>query len=342
MNVRIRLYYVTAARAVSIMKQVAMEQPASDFDGAWKYALAQYFAPFLALFFPTAHAAINWSHPITFRDTELQQIAPEDQEGKQRVDTLVRVRRHDGTPAWVFVHVEVQSQRDPTFAERMFRYHARLYDRDRIPVVSLAVLGDEEPAWRPDHFGYALWGCELALRFPTVKLLDLDPAVLGVTPNLFAALTLLHRDAQETRGKPAERLMRKVMRYRSLLRQGYTVSELRSLLRLMEHLLRLDPELARQARDAMRQVEVEELGMDTFVTSFEEIGRAEGLAEGELRGQRTLILHLLGRKLGPLNEAMQAQINALAAQQLLSLSDALLDFTDQADLVAWLDRPAEP
>ncbi len=78
--------------------------------------------------------------------------------------------------------------------------------------------------------------------------------------------------------------------------------------------------------------------MDAFVTSFEEIGRAEGLAEGALRGQRTLILHQLGCKLGPLNEALQARINALAAPQLLSLSDALLDFTNQADLVTWLDR----
>jgi len=67
-----------------------MEQPPSDFDGAWKYALEQYFAPFLALFFPEAHAAINWGQPITFRDNELHQIAPEDQAGKQRVDKLVR------------------------------------------------------------------------------------------------------------------------------------------------------------------------------------------------------------------------------------------------------------
>jgi len=135
-----------------------MEQPASDFDGAWKYALEQYFAPFLELFFPDAFAAIDWSEPIVFRDTELQQIAPEDQEGKQRVDKLVQVRRLDGAPAWVFVHIEIQSQRDVDFGERMFRYHARLYDRDRVPVVSLAVLGDEEVGWRPDRFGYALWG----------------------------------------------------------------------------------------------------------------------------------------------------------------------------------------
>lgn len=232
-----------------------MEPPPSDFDGAWKYALEHYFPNFLALFFPEAHAAIDWRLPVAFRDTELQQIAPEDQAGKQRVDKLVRVRATDGTPTWVYVHVEVQSQRDGEFAERMFRYHARLFDRDRIPVVSLAVLGDDAPSWRPDGFGYTRWGCELALHFPTVKLLDLDQEVLAATVNPFATLVLLHRDAQETRHDPAERLWRKVGRYRALLRQGYSAADIRQLLRLIEHLLRLDPTLADQAHLAMRHVE---------------------------------------------------------------------------------------
>jgi hypothetical protein len=314
-----------------------MEQPPSDFDGAWKYALEQYFAPFLELFFPEAHASIDWREPAAFRDTELQQIAPEDQAGKQRVDKLVQVRRLDGTPAWVFVHIEIQSQRDAAFAERMFRYHARLYDRDRIPVVSLAVLGDEEPDWRPSSFGYALWGCELALRFPTVKLLDLDPTRLEHTKNPFATLALLHRDAQETRGNPAERLRRRAIRYRTLLRQDYSASDIRTLLRLMEHILRLGPQFAEEARATIRQVELEETGMDTFLTSFEELARAEGQREMALQ----MALRQLHRKVGPLSEELQARVSVLASERLLALSDALLDFTAQADLIVWLDAQDE-
>lgn len=311
-----------------------MEQPASDFDGAWKYALEQYFAPFLEIFFPEAYAAIDWSEPVAFRDTELQQIAPEDQEGKQRVDKLIQIRRLDGTPAWVFVHIEIQSQRDAAFSERMLRYHARLYDRDRVPVVSLAVLGDEEAGWRPDRFGYELWGCELALRFPTVKLLDLDSARLEQTRNPFATLALLHRDAQETRGKPTERVLRKAARYRALLGQGYTAPDVRALLRLMEHLLRLDPTLAQEARDTMRRVELEVTGMDTFVTSFEEIGREEG----RLEERQAMVLRLLNRKVGPLADELHERVAALAPEALLTLSEALLDFTAQRDLAAWLDQ----
>ena len=119
---------------------------------------------------------------------------------------------------------------------------------------------------------------------------------------------------------------------RTLLRQGYPASDVRALLRLMEHLLRLDPELARQARDAMRHVEEEELGMTTFVTSFEEIGRAEG--------QRDLVLRLLARKVGPLAPELQARVVALNPEALLSLSDALLDFATLANLTAWLEQQA--
>lgn len=76
--------------------------------------------------------------------------------------------------------------------------------------------------------------------------------------------------------------------------------------------------------------------MTCFVTSFEEIGRAEGRIEG----QRDLVLRLLRRKVGSLDEAVAARVVSLAPEALLTLSEALLDFTDQSDLAAWLERNA--
>ncbi len=38
--------------------------------------------------------------------------------------------------------------------------------------MSLLVLGDEHPKWRPKHFEYKLWENHLSLKFPAVKLLD--------------------------------------------------------------------------------------------------------------------------------------------------------------------------
>ena len=58
------------------------------------------------------------------------------------------------------------------FAERMFVDYYRLFDRYRLPLASLVVLADDRPQWRPDRYERRLWGCELALKFPVVKLLD--------------------------------------------------------------------------------------------------------------------------------------------------------------------------
>ena len=88
--------------------------------------------------------------------------------------------------------------------------------------------------------------------------------------------------------------------------------------------------------------------MERFVTSFEEIGREEGLVEGREEGlakgivegrtdeRRALVLRQLTRKVGPLAPELQARIAALDPEALLTLSEALLDFTSMADLTAWL------
>jgi hypothetical protein len=70
-----------------------------------------------------------------------------------------------------------------------------------------------------------------------------------------------------------------------------------------------------------------------FVTSFEEIGRTEG--------QRDLVLRLINRKVGLLTEELQARVAALAPAVLLTLGEALLDFTNQTDLLVWLDQNSD-
>jgi hypothetical protein len=174
-----------------------MELPPSDFDGAWKYALDHYLPACLELFFPLVYAGIDWTQPVTDEPTALAQINPERTQGKRHVDKLVQVMRHDGAPALVFVHLEIQAQRDAAFAERMYRYHSRLFDRDGRPVASLAILADADPSWHPTAFGYELWGTTLQLHFPTVKLLAVDFAMLEASANPIATLSLIHRDAQK-------------------------------------------------------------------------------------------------------------------------------------------------
>lgn len=100
-----------------------MNERQSDYDGAWKEALEQYFPEFMAFFFPQAYAGIDWSMGYEFLDKELQKVTHDAELGRRRVDKLVTVQRNNGGEAWVLIHVEVQSQREDEFAKRMYVYN---------------------------------------------------------------------------------------------------------------------------------------------------------------------------------------------------------------------------
>ena len=48
------------------------DNTSDDYDSPWKEALAKYFKAFLALFFPAAHAGIDWSRGYESLDQELR------------------------------------------------------------------------------------------------------------------------------------------------------------------------------------------------------------------------------------------------------------------------------
>jgi len=131
-----------------------MNQPRADYDNPWQEVLERYFRECLALFLPQAHAEIDWSRAPVFLDKELRQVTPDAELGPRRVDKLAQVWRQDGAEAWVLVHVEVQSQEDAAFAERMYVYNYRLYDRFRRQVASPSTSpsinsgGASGQAWR--------------------------------------------------------------------------------------------------------------------------------------------------------------------------------------------------
>jgi len=120
-----------------------------DYDSPWKEMLDGYFPAFMAFFFPEAHANIDWTRGYESLDTELHQIVRDAALGTRLADKLMKVWRRDGVEQMVLVHTEIQGTREADFAKRMYVYNYRLFDRYDRPVVSLAVLGDASPAWRP-------------------------------------------------------------------------------------------------------------------------------------------------------------------------------------------------
>ncbi len=70
----------------------------------------------------------------------------------------------------------------------------------------------------------------------------------------------------------------------------------------------------------------------------ETIGEAKGLERGRTEGEQALVLKLLTRKLGKINPQLRSRISSLKIEQVESLGEALLDFSQIADLEAWLGQ----
>ena len=175
--------------------------PTTDFDSPWKEALEIYFDPFMLLFFPRIHSEIDWSRGYTFLDKELQKIVRDAASGRRYVDKLIKVFLPDGKETWLLIHIEVQSTADKLFPKRMLTYNNRISDAYDVDVVSLAILTDDNPHFRPDRYRHERWGCEHLFRFPTAKLLDhgKDWDALEADLNPFSIVVMAHFKTQEVK-----------------------------------------------------------------------------------------------------------------------------------------------
>ncbi|MBE9000401.1 MULTISPECIES: DUF4351 domain-containing protein [unclassified Nostoc] len=69
-----------------------------------------------------------------------------------------------------------------------------------------------------------------------------------------------------------------------------------------------------------------------------EQAKQEGRQEGKQEGEQHLIIRLLNRRVGEINESLIERIKGLSIEQLENLGEALLDFSNIADLEAWLNQ----
>jgi hypothetical protein len=303
------------------MAPMTYEHP-NDFDSPWKEALEQALPDFLALFFPEAHAGIDWRRGYRFRDKELQQVVRDAELGRRYADKLAEVYTLDGAETWVLVHIEIQGQADPRFAERMYVYHYRLFDRYRRDVVSLAVLTDAQGGFRPSGYERERWGCSLRFRFPMVKLLDWRDraAVLEADRNPFALVALAQLQAMAHRGPARKRVKLRLIRF--LYARDYTREQILAWFRVLDWMLRLPEDLEREFMDELTAFEEKE--HMPYVTSAERIGIQKGLEQGRKQGEAAMLLRLIALKFGPPSEDVRERIEAAGADTLLDWSARIL------------------
>jgi hypothetical protein len=311
-----------------------MTEVRDAYDTPWKDVVEIYFEDFLRFFFPAIHADIDWSKGYEFLDKELSQIVRDAELGTRYADKLVKVWKRSGEETWVMLHLEIQSQEDGTFSERMFLYYYRLRDKYKREVVSLAVLGDDRATWRPQTFERSLWGCEVMFRFPIIKLLDYESrwAELEASRNPFAIVVMSHLKTKETKQDYESRREWKFRLTRRLYEQGYERQDIMNLFRFVDWVLELPEDLKQAFRDDLAQYEQER--QMPYITSIERMG----IEQGRVEGQRSLIDLLLSQKIGQLSQPLDDRISALSSEKLNSLAIALLNFSTLEDLESWLQE----
>ena len=161
----------------------------------------------------------------------------------------------------------------------MYVYNYRLFDRYNREVASFAVLGDDDPHWRPDSFSYRRWGVEAGIWFPSVKLLDFADRrrELEESANPFATVILAHLDTLATRGDLGERKDRKFRLTKRLLERGWDTEEVRQLFALVNWMMVLPEPLG---IEFLEQVKQHSGGKHMpYISTAERVGMARGRIE---------------------------------------------------------------
>ncbi len=288
-------------------------ESADDFDSPWKDALQAFFPAFLSFFFADIHADIDWSRGYEALDKEFQQIIRDAEVGKRLAGKLFKVWLRDGHEFWLLIHVEIQGDADEKFSERMFQYNTAIYKLYNREVVSLAVLCDETPDWRPSSFSYGRWGCRMELTFRVAKLLDYQVVEAVNADNPIAAVVQAHLRAQRTRNDPDSRRHWKLRLVKELLIGPFSKSDVRALFRLIDWMMTLPADLEEAFRRDVHIFEQEQ-HME-YMSSIERYGfkqgREEGIEEGERNGLLEGIAIALDVKFGAAGTRLLKRVRIL-------------------------------
>jgi Domain of unknown function (DUF4351) len=336
----------------SLLSKRWMNTPREDLDSPWKDILRIYFPQAMQFFFPNTAVLIDWDRPYEFLDKELLQVTREAELGRRYADQLVKVWLLEGEQVWLLLHVEVQSQWESGFAQRVFVYNFRIFDLYQQVPVSLAILCDERLSWRPQNFEVNYPDTRLNFEFGIVKLLDWRDRVaeLETSDNPFAIVVLAHLKVIETKRNVEQRKAWKFRLTRMLYERGYERQQVLDLYRFIDWAMILPKAVELEFWQELQAFEEER--KVTYVTNAERIGFERGIQEGEQRGRQVgiqeglqegrqegemiLILRQIARRFGTIPPATETQIRSLPLSELENLGEALFDFSEISDMEDWL------
>jgi predicted transposase/invertase (TIGR01784 family) len=241
----------------------------------------------------------------------------------------------DNDSSGVIYFCEVQFQKDERLYERVFG-ESFLYfyrQRERFTDWQIVVIYPTRSLEQSNTHPYrALLNCNQVHRIYLNELGEIQQLPLGV------ALMVLTTVEETQAPEKARYLLARTQQQIADPEAGRAIIEMIATIMVYKF-----TNLSRQEVEAMLGLQLADTRVYREAKEEGRLeGQLEGRLEGRLEGESALILRLLQRRFGAVDEVLAARIQALEIEQLESLAEALLDFTALNDLVLWLNRYSQP
>ena len=272
-------------------------------------------------------------------DNALEKITRDAEIGIRYADKLTKVWLKTGELAWVLIHIEVQASRETNFAERIYVYRHRIWEKHKVDVASLVILCDDEQNYRPNKYKKGIWGCELNFTFPIVKLLDFAENWIKLenNSNPFAIVVMAQLKAKEIMDGQ-ERKYWKSRLTRMLYERDYEKQDIIALYCFIDWLLVLPEELEEEFIRELHEFEKEKIMQ--YVSNIERVGFKKGKQQGIQQGKRqgmqqgesTMLVRQIERKFGQVSKEVKQKIGLADSDTLLEWGEKILSASTLDDI----------
>ncbi len=280
--------------------------PGLNYDNACKYLAEQYPAEFA-----------RWL--LCVEPQDIQVLKTELTLEPIRADAVSLLQA-----ANQILHLEFQTNpySEPPIPFRMLDYSVRLkrqYGCDVEQVVIFLKQTTNEIVFSEEYRDRTT-----SHRYRVIRLWEQDPAIFLANPALLPLATLTRTDSpQALLGQVAELVARI-----EDIQQRQNISGCAEIIAGM-----------RFKKDLIRQLFREEIMRESVI--YQDIlqqGIQQGKQEGKQEEALSLVIRLLVRRVGKIDLMVEERIRELSIEQLEGLGEALLDFSQVADLVDWLEQ----
>lgn len=278
---------------------------ARQFDNLCKYLSEKY---------PDSFATWLLGKPITVGEVIKSELSIEP----IRADSVTFLRTQER-----ILHIEFQVEVDtnPPLPLRMLDYWVRLHRRYRLPVTQVVILLKKPAKATVIETEFNLENTSYS--YQVMRMWEQDPAVFLEDTALLPLATLAATQKPETL---LTQISQQISNIESLeQRQDVAIcTQLLAGLKFNKNLI--------------RQFFREEIMQESVI--YQEILQ-KGLQQGVQQGELAVIVRQLTRRIGTVPQEIRSLIEVLPLPQLENLAEALLDFTNLSDLVAWVEANKE-